>query len=82
MTLHKRLTKLEAKRFQLQTGPRIIIHDIVWRNDSGGVQSIGAFAKVLTPSGWQTVTRQEEEPEAEFQLRAEALAGNIEAGSA
>jgi hypothetical protein len=82
VTLHKRLAKLEARHQVLQTGPCIIIHDIVWRNDSGGVQSIGTFANVLTPSGWQTVTRQEEEPEAEFQLRAEALAGNVEAGSA
>ena len=73
MTLHKRLTKLEAKRFQLQTGPRIIIHDIVWRSDGGGVQSIGAFAKVLTASGWKTITRETDEPEAEFHLRAVAM---------
>lgn len=74
MTLHKRLTKLEAKRFRLHSGPRIIIHDIVWRNDSGGVQSIGAFAKVLTASGWKTITRDTDEREAEFHLRAEAMA--------
>jgi hypothetical protein len=82
MTLHKRLTKLEAKRFQLQTGPRIIVHDIIWRTDDGGVQSIGQMARVLTGSGWETINRAADEPEAEFQLRAEAMAGDPEAGSA
>ena len=52
MTLHKRLTKLEAKRFRLHSGPRVIVHDIVWRTDGGGVQSIGQMARVLTGSGW------------------------------
>jgi len=75
MTLQKRLDKLEGKRQGQQAGPRVIVHDIVWRNDSGGVQSIGAFAKVLTVSGWQTIIRKEEELEAEFHLRAEAVAG-------
>jgi hypothetical protein len=75
MILRKRLAKLEARREVTHNGPRIIIHDIVWRSDSGGVQSIGAFAKVLTVSGWQTITRKEEELEAEFHLRAEAVAG-------
>jgi hypothetical protein len=75
MTLRKRLAKLEARREVTHTGPRIIIHDIVWRSDGGGVQSIGAFAKVLTASGWHTITQKEEEPEAEFHRRAEALAG-------
>lgn len=50
MSLRKRLAKLEARREVTLTGPRIIIHDIVWRSDGGGAQSIGAFAKVLTAS--------------------------------
>lgn len=81
MTLRKRLAKLETRCEGTHTGPRIIIHDIVWRSDGGGVQSIGAFAKVLTASGWQAITRKDEEPEAEFQLRAEALVGDVGAGS-
>lgn len=82
MTLHKRLTKLEAKRFRLHSGPRVIVHDIVWRTDDGGVQSIGQMARVLTGSGWETITRETDEPEAKFQLRADVMAGDPEAGSA
>ena len=82
MSLRKRLAKLEARREVAHTGPRIIIRDIFRRSDGGRVQSIGAFTKVLTALGWQTITRKDEEPEAEFQLRAEAMAGDAGAGSA
>lgn len=82
MTLNKRLAKLEAKRFRLHSGPRVIVHDIVWRTDDGGLQSVAQMANVLTGSGWETINRAADEPEAEFQLRAEAMAGDSEAGSA
>lgn len=75
MTLQKRLAKLEAQRQATYSGPRVIIHDIVWRTDDGGVRSIAAFAKVLTGSGWQMINRAETETESDFRLRAEAMAG-------
>ncbi len=79
MTLHKRLVKLEARHQVLQTGPCIIVHDIVWRTDDGGVRSIAQMASVLTGAGWETINRAADEPEAEFQLRAEVMASNVEA---
>jgi hypothetical protein len=82
MTLQKRLAKLEAKRQGQQNGPRVIITEVYWRDDQGNLQSIAHTANVLTGSGWQTITRETDEPEAEFQLRADAMAGDLEAGSA
>ena len=74
MTLRKRLAKLEAKRDGRQLGPRIIITDVYWRDDEGNLQSIAQIAKVLTGSGWANLTRMDDEAEAEFQARADALA--------
>ncbi len=69
MTLRKRLAKLEAQRFRPHGGPRIIVHDIVWRTDDGGVRSIAQMASVLTGAGWETINRAADEPEAEFESR-------------
>jgi hypothetical protein len=82
MTLRKRLAKLEAQREVTHTGPRVVMFNACWRDDEGNLQSIAQIAHVLTPSGWQTITRKEEEAEAVFHLRAEALAGDVGAGSA
>ena len=81
MTLRKRLVKLEAQRAVTPTGPRVVMFNGCWRDDEGNLQRIGQSANVLTASGWQTITRKEEEPEAEFQLRAEALSGDTAARS-
>jgi hypothetical protein len=54
----------------LQTGLCIIVHDIVWRTDDGGVQSITQMASVLTGAGCETINRAADEPEAEFPFRA------------
>ena len=75
MTLTKRLTKLEVQRPRAETGPRVLMHSIVWRTEEGGLSVVEAFARVLTPSGWQTITRAEDEAEADFHLRADAMAG-------
>jgi hypothetical protein len=40
-----------------------------WRDDEGNLQSIAHTANVLTGSGWQTITRETDESEAEFRLR-------------
>lgn len=82
MTLHKRLTRLEAQRQGMQDGPRVIVFDACWRDDDGNLQSIAQMGYVLTGSGWESVTRKDDEPEAEFQLRAEMLSGDADAGSA
>ena len=82
MTLQKRLAKLEAQRHRQHGGPRVIMFNFCWRDDEGNLQSIAQTANVLTGSGWQTITRETDEPEAEFQLRADALTGDLEAGSA
>lgn len=82
MTLHKRLAKLEAQRHRLHGGPRVIMFHTSWRDDEGKLQSIARMAHVLTGSGWDTITREADEPEPEFQLRAETMAGDLEAGSA
>ncbi len=79
MTLHKRLAKLEARHQVLQTGDRIIITDLCWRDDEGNLKCIAQVAKVLTGAGWATINRAADEPEAEFQLRAEAMASDVEA---
>jgi len=82
MTLQKRLAKLEAKRQWQHGGPQVIMFNFCWRDDEGNLQSIAHTANVLTDSGWQTITRETDEPEVEFQLRADAMAGDLEAGSA
>jgi hypothetical protein len=82
MTLQKRLAKLEAQRQRLHGGPRVIMFNVCWRDDKGNLQSIAQTAKVLTGTGWEAITREADEPEAEFQLRADALAGELEAGRA
>jgi hypothetical protein len=82
MTLRKRLAKLEGQRHRRNGGPRVVMFSACWRDDEGKLQSIGQVANVLTAAGWQTVTRNANEPEAEFQLRAEAKAGDAEARSA
>lgn len=74
MTLRNRLAKLEAQRPSAEAGPRILMHSIVWRTEEGRLNEIAAFARVLTPSGWQTITRAEGEAEADFHLRADAMA--------
>lgn len=79
MTLHKRLAKLEARHQVLQTGERIIITDLCWRDDEGNLKCIAQVAKVLTGAGWATINRAADEAEAEFQHRAEVMASNVEA---
>lgn len=74
MTLRKRLGRLEAQRLGRTEGPRVMIFNVCWRDDVGHLQSIAKFAQVLTASGWQTMNRDDNEPEANFLLRAEALA--------
>jgi hypothetical protein len=74
MKLGRRLTKLGAQRQGEEMRPRVIIHDMVWRTDDGDLQSVAAFAKVLTATGWQTVTRADGEPELAFHARADAMA--------
>ena len=82
MTLQKRLAKLATQRHRLPGGPRVIMFNFCWRDDEGNMQSIAQSANALTGSGWQTITRETDEPEAAFQLRADPLAGDLEAGSA
>ena len=79
MRLGDRLAKLEAQRQVLQTGERIIITDLCWRDDEGNLKCIAQVAKVLTGAGWETINRAADEAEAEFQLRAEAMASDVEA---
>lgn len=74
MTLRKRLAWLEAQRHGRTEWPRVIMFNACWRDDKGNLQSIAQMAKVLTPSGWHTINRHDDEPEASFQLRAEAMA--------
>lgn len=73
MTLRKRLSKLEAQHKVLQTGPRVIITEVYWRDDQGKLQSIAKMVKVLTPVGWQIVNRGDNESEPAFRLRVEAM---------
>ncbi|PJF08392.1 hypothetical protein [Pseudorhodobacter sp. MZDSW-24AT] len=82
MTLRTRLVKLEAKNAPTLEGPRVIMFNACWRDDDDNLQSIGQFAKVLTGAGWETITRATDEPDAEFRLRAETMAGDAQAGSA
>lgn len=74
MKVARRMTKREIQRHGADTRPRVIIHDMVWRTDDGDLQSVAAFAKVLTATDWQTITRPDDEPEAAFHARADALA--------
>jgi len=46
-----------------------------WRDENGNLQSIANFANVLTVLGWQMINREPDELEAEFQLRADTMAG-------
>jgi hypothetical protein len=73
VTLQKRLAKLEARHQVLQTGGRIIINDLCWRDDEGNLKCIAQVAKVLTPVGWQIVNRGNNESEAAFHLRVESM---------
>ncbi len=82
MTLPKRLARLEAQRQGRHSGPRVILFNSVWRDDDGNLQSIAHIAHVLTASGWQTLERGNDEPEAHFQLRADAMTGDEQAESA
>lgn len=82
MTLQKRLAKLEAQRHRQHGGPRVIMFNLGWRDDEGNLQSIAHTAIVLNGTGWQTITRETDEPEAAFRLRADAMAVDLEAGSA
>jgi hypothetical protein len=75
MTLHKRLSKLEAQRQGQREGPCVMLFSACSRDKEGNLQSIVGAAKVLTGSGWETITRTSEEAGAEFQQRAEAMAG-------
>ena len=53
-----------------------------WRDDAGDLVSIANRAKVLTATGWQSIQRRNDEPEAEFLLRAKGFAGDPAARSA
>ena len=79
MTLRKRLIRLEAQRRIVQESPRVIMFTICWRGDNGMLQSIADHAQVMTASGWQSIHRRPDEPEAEFELRADAMAGDFRA---
>jgi hypothetical protein len=50
-----------------------------WRDDAGGLQSIAPFAKVQTANGWEVVSREDNETDAAFTLRAEAMANEARA---
>lgn len=82
MTLQKRLAKLEARCHGLHQGPRVIMFNTCWRDDDGNLQRIAQVAKVLSGADWATITRKANEPEAEFHLRAKAMAADLETGSA
>ena len=75
MTLHKRLAKLEVQRSVVDDVPRILMFSECWRDENGNLQSIANFANVLTVLGWQMINREPDELEAEFQLRADTMAG-------
>jgi hypothetical protein len=76
MTLRRRLAKLEARREVTHTGPRIIIHEIVWRDDEGLLKSVAQIANVLTADGWQIVSRGDNESEPAFHTRVEAMSSS------
>lgn len=76
MTLSARLARLEARHPAKTEGPRILIFNVVWRDDDGDLMQAARYAQVLTASGWQTIHRHSDEPESEFNLRAEAMAGD------
>jgi len=70
MTIRKRLERLEAKTGANITSnlPTIVIN-IVSRDDDGVILSLPAFAKVPTGTGWQELTRDEDETAAAFMER-------------
>lgn len=70
MTIRKRLERLEAKAGANITSnlPTIVIN-IVSRDDDGVIVSLPAFAKVPTGTGWQELTRDEDEAAAAFMQR-------------
>lgn len=74
MTLHKRLSRLEAKTQVGLDAPRVMMFHTCWRDDAGNLQSIAQFAKVQTVAGWEVVYREENETDNTFTLRAEAMA--------
>jgi hypothetical protein len=74
MTLRQRLARLEAQRATNHAEADILIHEIAWAN--GDV--IGAIARVLTPTGWETIMRWAGEPGEAFEARAEALKARSE----
>jgi hypothetical protein len=74
MTLRKRLAKLEAWRRITTEAPRVIVFNLCWRDDRGTLHSRPHRANVLTASGWQSATRQNDEPDAAFLARVDALA--------
>ena len=76
MTLRKRLVKLETQRQTAPEGPRVIVVNLCWRDDRGALHSKPHLANVLTASGWQSVTRHDDEPDAAFLGRVDALAGH------
>jgi hypothetical protein len=76
MTLHKRLSKLEAQRQGQRGGPCVLLFSACSRDKEGNLQSIAGAAKVLTGSGWETIMRRSDEAGAEFQRRAETVAGD------
>jgi hypothetical protein len=74
MTLRARLSRLEAQRHKPSEVPRVIIFKTVWADDDGNLQALSELAHVRTVTGWQSINRDNGEPEETFRLRAEAMA--------
>jgi hypothetical protein len=74
MKLHTRLLRLEGQRHCQNDPQRVIIFKAVWADDDGNLQTFSGLAHVRTATGWQSVNRNNDEPEETFLLRAEAMA--------
>jgi hypothetical protein len=73
MTLRTRLSRLEAQRHGLSDVPRVIMFACCHADGGGNLQSRSEYAQVRTATGWQSITRDNNEPESAFHLRAEAM---------
>lgn len=74
MKLRTRLNRLESHRgiqHQAPTVARIIISRA--RREDGEIAAEASAAMVWTPSGWKTITREEDEVETAFVARVDAL---------
>jgi hypothetical protein len=73
MTLRTRLSRLEAQRQGPNDVPRVIMFKTCWLDQNRSIQTVSDLAHVRTPSGWQSIDREIDEPEEAFRMRAEAM---------